>query len=351
MRVPADQPLQMAFHVAGLFAVVVWILYVGQVVLIPVAFAVIAAFLLWQAVTAMDRAPVLRYAPIWLRHVLALVLFMLAVLALVLQVKTNVDQLVLRLPAYQRNIEAMLLAAADRFELDETPSWETIFGFASDRIQPFLVARQIVAIFSDIGGQVALVILYATFLLAERMRFVRKIFMALRDREQADKALTVLQEIGEAIGAYLSAKTTVNVMLGLASFAALWLLGIELAVFWAIWIAVLNYIPYIGSLVGVAFPVLMALAQSGSLALGLATGALMILIQFAIAFAVEPRLIGRKVNLSPFVVLLALSFWTVLWGFAGAVLAIPLTAMFVDVLAALPRTRPIAIMLSNDGRV
>lgn len=343
--------LQTAFHAAGLFAISVWVLWAGQVVLIPVAFAVISAFLLWQAVTAIGRVPVLRRTPIWLRHIAVLVVFMVAVFVLIMQVTANVDRLLVRLPTYQSNVELALLSVADRFELDETPNWENLVAFTSDQFQPVPVVRRALAVFSDIGGQVALVVLYATFLLVERLRFVRKIFLSFQDRRQAELALDLLQEISERIGAYLSAKTSVNVMLAAASYVALRALGIDLAAFWAIAIGILNYIPYLGSLIAVSFPVLMALAQSGSLWLAAMTAVVLVVLQVFFAFVVEPRLIGRRVNLSPFVVLLALSFWTVLWGFAGAVLAIPLTVMVADVFAAVPRTRPVAIMLSNDGRV
>lgn len=343
--------LQTAFHAAAIFAISVWILWAGQVVLIPIAFAVIAAFLMWRAVTGMGRLPVLRGTPVWLRHIVVLAIFMMAVFVLVLQIKYNIEQLLIGLPAYQRNLELVVLELADRLELDETPNWGTLLDFASDQVQPVLLVRRALAVFSDIGGQVALVVLYATLLLVERLRFVRKLFLASSDRRRAEQTLMIMQDISDRIGAYLSAKTTVNVMLGAASYVALRLLGIELAAFWAIAIGMLNYIPYLGSLIAVSFPVLMALAQSGSATLTVLTAAVLTVVQLFFAFAVEPRLIGRKVNLSPFVVLVALSFWTVLWGFAGAVLAIPLTVMVTDVLAALARTRPVAIMLSNDGRV
>lgn len=351
MRITGETHLQTACYAAGLFAFSVWILWAGQVVLIPVAFAVISAFLLWQAVTAIGRVPLLRWMPIWLRHIAVLAIFMVGVFVLVMQIKANIDQLLVRLPTYQANIEGALLSLADRFGLDETPTWQTAAGFASDQFQPVPLVRRALAVFSDIGGQVALVILYATFLLVERLRFVRKIFLSFQDRSRAELTLEVLQDISDRIGAYLSAKTSVNIMLGATSYLVLRALGIDLAAFWAIAIGILNYIPYLGSLVAVAFPVLMALAQSGSLWLATLTAASLVALQLFFAFAVEPRLIGRKVNLSPFVVLLALSFWTVLWGFAGAVLAIPLTVMLADALAALPRTRPVAIMLSNDGGV
>jgi predicted PurR-regulated permease PerM len=65
----------------------------------------------------------------------------------------------------------------------------------------------------------------------------------------------------------------------------------------------------------------------------------------------EPRMMGRAFNLSPFVVLLSLAFWSTLWGLPGALVAVPMTASLVLVLAEIKATRPLAIMLSSSGRV
>jgi len=62
-------------------------------------------------------------------------------------------------------------------------------------------------------------------------------------------------------------------------------------------------------------------------------------------------MMGRAFNLSPFVVLLSLAFWSTLWGLPGALLAVPMTASLVLVLAEINATRPIGIMLSSSGQV
>ena len=289
--------LQTAFQGVGFFAVSVWILWAGQVVLIPVAFALITALLVSQVVSAFTRVPVLRHTPIWLRHVLVLMLFSVLLFLLVLQIRENVSRLLIGLPAYQTNIELVVRQVADRLGLDETPTWDRMLAFAADQVQPVAFVRRILAIFSGIGGQFALVVLYAVFLLVERGRFVQKLSLGFQDRKRAERMLESVREISGRTGAYLAAKTMVNVVLGVATYLALLALEIDLAAFWAIMAATLNYIPYFGSLVAVAIPVLMTLAQSGSLALTLATALVLTVIQNLVAFVLEPLLIGRSVNL------------------------------------------------------
>ena len=74
-------------------------------------------------------------------------------------------------------------------------------------------------------------------------------------------------------------------------------------------------------------------------------------VQVLVGAYLEPRMMGRTFNLSPFVVVVALSVWGALWGLAGAILAVPMTASLVLVLAEIGQTRPVAVMLSANGKV
>jgi AI-2 transport protein TqsA len=92
----------------------------------------------------------------------------------------------------------------------------------------------------------------------------------------------------------------------------------------------------------------MSVVQFGSVQISLALAFLLTGAQMFVGNFLEPRLIGRKVNMSPFVVVVALSFWTAFWGIPGAVLAVPLTSMLAIILAAFDQTRPFAVLLAQD---
>ena len=93
---------------------------------------------------------------------------------------------------------------------------------------------------------------------------------------------------------------------------------------------------------------ILSLAQFGSLGTTAVLGTLLIAAQTYVGNVLEPRVIGRQLNISPFVVLVALSVWTALWGLPGAILAIPLTAMIAIVCEAFAPTRFVAVLLAND---
>jgi predicted PurR-regulated permease PerM len=127
--------------------------------------------------------------------------------------------------------------------------------------------------------------------------------------------------------------------------------GLEFAVFWAVLIALLNYIPYIGSLLGVVFPTAMAVIQFASPSEVLIVLAALVVAQFVIGNVLEPYLMGNSLNLSPFAILVGLTVWSGLWGVAGAFLAVPITAIMAIVFSEFAGTRPIAVLLSRNGRL
>jgi predicted PurR-regulated permease PerM len=127
--------------------------------------------------------------------------------------------------------------------------------------------------------------------------------------------------------------------------------GIDLAEFWALLIFSLSYIPYIGAWLGVIFPTALALVQFETLTPFLITAGLLALVQFACGSILEPRIMGKGLNISPMVMLLSLSIWGAIWGVVGMFLAVPLTVVVMIVCSHFAPTRPLAILLSADGTV
>ena len=150
---------------------------------------------------------------------------------------------------------------------------------------------------------------------------------------------------------YVAIKTLVSLMTAGCSWVVMALIGIDFAGFWAVLIFALNFIPYVGSIIAVAFPVTLALVQFGSIAAALWALLALTAIQVVFGHLLETRLMGRTLNLSPVVIMLSLVTWGMMWGIVGAVLCVPITVIIVIVLAQFDTTRPLAILLSEDGEV
>ncbi|SFE29637.1 AI-2E family transporter [Roseivivax sediminis] len=328
-----------------------WLFWMGKPLLLPVLTAIVSLYVLSAAATALSRLPLIGLLPLWALRTLVLIAFATGLFVLFFMLMANFGRVAAAVPGYEENLDRLVARGATMFGIEDEPNWAIVRDNTLGRID---VASYIAPLANQIRGfgtTLFLIVLYAAFFFAERALFADKVTIALGGMQRGKKAVDLVDRINGRISDYLLVKTLVNVVLGLISFGIMWVIGIEFAVFWAVLIGFLNYVPYFGSLIGVLFPVLLSLVQSGSFGFaGLALVTLTVA-QVYVGAVLEPRLMGRTFNLSPAVVLLALAFWGALWGIAGAILAVPLTASLVIVLAEIEATRPVAVMLSARGRI
>lgn len=323
------------------------LLIVGRPILLPIMTAIIAVYVILSASSAMQKLPVVGLLPLAVLRFLLMLLFALAIVFFAIVVAATVREITSVAPVYEANLDAMFHTLANRFDLDSEDIWKELRAVTIDRIDLNELVLSLLGSFTNVSAAVFLVVIYSAFLMAERADFEHKVTSALGDQAQAEKTLAIIGEINSKISDYLAIKTLINAILGTVSFGVLWAMGIDFALFWAIAIALLNYIPYVGSYLGVMFPVALSLAQFGSLGYTAVLTALLVGCQFVLGNIVEPKMIGRQMNLSPFVVLIALSVWTTIWGIPGAILAIPMTSILTIVLAGFDSTRFMARLLAE----
>jgi predicted PurR-regulated permease PerM len=344
-----DTRISTLFYATGFAIMVVWLMYIGQAILLPIVLGVLAVYILATASNAVGRWPLMGSFPAIIHRLMVLLIFVLVVALIALMISNNIEYILSQLPLYQANLQTIADDLAVSFGLDTMPSLDKVVTKWREDLDIQSVALRAVGSISSVGSILFMAMLYAGFLFSEVGSFREKTLKALG--KDADQALGVVAEVNKRIGVYLTVKTVINIILATVSFVIMWLLGIDSALFWAVLIGLLNYIPYVGSAIGVAFPVVLALAQFGSLSWALLALVLLMAVQTFVGNVLEPMMIGKSVNLSSFVVLVALVFWTSLWGLPGAILSVPLTSVLVIILAGSQGTRPIAIMLSADGDV
>jgi predicted PurR-regulated permease PerM len=192
------------------------------------------------------------------------------------------------------------------------------------------------------------VLIYLIFLIAERVSLPGRLARAFGE-ERAKEVLAVVESINCAVHDYISVKVFVSFLQAFLSALILLAFGVEFAVMWGVLIFLFNFIPYIGSLVAVSLPILLSFLQYAEEPWKpLTITALLLVVQRVIDNYVEPRLTGRKLGLSPLLVLLSLAFWGWLWGVVGMILAVPLTVIAKIILQNIKETRPLATLISNE---
>jgi AI-2 transport protein TqsA len=209
------------------------------------------------------------------------------------------------------------------------------------------LASGLVNIAAGFFAEALVVGFYLVFLLLE----VRRLPVRVRGGflpEQADRVLAIMGSINRAMTSYLRAKVLSSLLTAVPVVAILWAFGVSFPGMWGVLAFVGNFIPYVGSLIALALPVLLAFLELEPLWRPLAVLALLLLVQFVTNNFIEPQLTAHAVNLSPLVVLFALAFWGLCWGAVGMVLAVPLTVMLKIVWENVALTRPLARLMADE---
>lgn len=185
----------------------------------------------------------------------------------------------------------------------------------------------------------------ALFLLLEIDSISIKIKAILEDDSGS---LAYLNVIGDSIRHYLSIKTMTSLMTGIFIWISLEIIGVDYAIIWALIAFLLNYIPNIGSIIAAVPAMLFALIQLGFGGV-IWTTAAFVAVNMIIGNIIEPKLMGKGLGLSTFVVFLSLIFWGFVLGTVGMFLSVPLTMAIKIMLEQNPNTKWIAIVLGTQG--
>ncbi len=144
----------------------------------------------------------------------------------------------------------------------------------------------------------------------------------------------VIQDVVDDVSAYLGTITIINVSLGVVTGIALWAIGMPYPAMWGGIVALLNYIPYFGPVIGAFLLGLGGLMTFSDIWMALLPPALMYGLHLVEANAITPLIVGHRLTISPVLILISLSFWGWVWGTLGALLAVPLLIIIQTVLKA-----------------
>ncbi len=167
-----------------------------------------------------------------------------------------------------------------------------------------------------------LVLLY--LLLASGDLFLQKLVHVMPTLHDKKRAVEISHGIQQNISNYLFSVSLINIGLGIAVSVGLYFLGVPNAAMWGMLVAILNFVPYFGPVVGVMLLATVGLLTFDPLWQGILPAAWYLLLHLLEANFITPVLLGRRFTLNPAVVFVSLMFWTWLWGVPGALLSVPI---------------------------
>lgn len=341
----------------GITALVVAGLYWLQAVLIPLALAVLLTFLLSPVVGTLQRRGLGRVPSVLVTVLLALSILGGIGWTLTRQLVTLADEL----PRYSLNVHdriADLRGASKGGSVEKVQrTVEDVVGEIQETA-PGVTRQKPIAVVLEPPSILAHLPTLLQALASAVVVAVLMIFMLLERRELRDRVILLigyrrmtattraLDEAGARISRYLLMQSTINGSFGVAVGLGLFLIGVPYAVIWGALAAALRFIPYVGSFVAALLSLALSLAVfPGWLQPALVVGLFLVL--DLVIMVIEPWLYGHSAGVSQVALVVAVIFWTWLWGPAGLLLATPLTVCLIVLSKHLPALGFIVVLMGD----
>lgn len=286
--------------------------------------------------------------PKWVRGTIAIAIIFLSLQGAIDIIVTNLSQMVNNFSIYESSLNLFLNQMGDLFRV------ENITDVVRERINALDIQSYLRGILSSLTsfvGNIFLVIIYVVFIFLEEVSLSKKSQMIFSDPRKIERMKKLSEQIYRSTNQYITLKTYVSLLTGAFSYIILILYGVDYAFLWAFIIFLLNFIPYIGSFIATFLPALFAIVQFGTIWYFIWIFGSIQVVQVIVGNYIEPRVMGKSLNLSPLVVVITLSFWGYVWGLLGMFLSVPITSIMLIVMAQFPSTRGVAVILSENGEI
>lgn len=200
-----------------------------------------------------------------------------------------------------------------------------------DETEVLKVAVQQPGILSQAAGSLlsfattaAIVLVLSIFLLASGTLFYEKIVQSFTTMTEKKRALRIVYDIEREISRYLLNVAIINAGLGVVIGAGLWAIGMPTPLMWGVMAALLNFLPYIGAATTIIVVTAISIVSFDSLAYALLAPSFVLACNIVEGQIVTPLVLGRRLELNAVAIFIAVAFWSWLWGFIGALIAVPL---------------------------
>lgn len=340
--------------IVGLFVLaLLCALYLARVVVLPILLAFLFSLLLAPVVRALRHLKIPRWIAAGL-VVLGLVAFSGGLLY---YLASPAAEWMERAPLSLDRVEAKLRELKEPVEkvsraTEQVERMTDVEGDNGAGVQKVQVAEEplsgnLVQVTLTAVSAIAVTLVLLYFLLNTGEVFLRKVAAIQRNTENRHKVVEIARRLERDISAYLLTITLINVGLGVAVGLALWALGMPNPVLWGTMACLLNFVPYLGAMVGVA-----VVAVAAMLSFDAATAALWPPLAYLGLTALEgsfvtPTIVGQRLTLNPLMIFAGIIFWGWMWGVAGALIAVPLLAIFKIVCDNVETLEPVGRLLGR----
>jgi predicted PurR-regulated permease PerM len=217
-------------------------------------------------------------------------------------------------------------------------------------IEPVDSAGNATSILSWTGTAVAQMgemLVLVCLLLAGGDTFTRKVVELVPSPQDKRRAAEICQEMRRNISTYMFSVSLINSSLGLLAFMGFLLFGLPKAAMWGMLVALLNFVPYFGPIVGIVLVAVAGLLSFDTLSMGLFPAFWYLGLHLLEANFVTPLILSRRFRLNPVVIFFSLMFGLWIWGVAGALLAVPILVSVKTICCRIPSVSAISDIIGK----
>ena len=317
-----------------------FVLYIGKYIFISLILAFFIYILLTSSYDFFYSKIWNKYISIW-ACLFSMLLFIGVVSTII---STQVDAFWEEIPKYKEVFSGLTTFLQTNF-------WIT---FDVSSLASKVNFSEIFSSFSSIATgflwQVWTILFLLVFMFLEKKYFSTKIQKILKGKDEK-KFLKIAGKIDDDLTLYFWVKFLLALANGFVSFIVMFAFWLEYALFFALLVFLLDFIPNIWGIIALSLPFLFSFTQFDSVIISFLLLWALLIPQTITWNIIEPKLMGKRLNISWFVILISLLFWWSLWWVIGAFLAVPLMTSIKIILARFEKTKSVAILLSEKGNI
>jgi predicted PurR-regulated permease PerM len=320
-------------------------LYIGQEIIVPLLYAGMIAILLNPLVNFLIRKGINKMLAISMAVTLAILALMVAGYVVSAQVTLFTDTYPQLKEKFATNSTQFLQWASHKFNIRQSAINTWITETQNEAIGNFDIGEKLTGVVRMlvIGTLLPVYLFMILHYKPLLLEFIGKLFR----NEHSTTVAQVLSSSKTIIQSYLVGLVFEMVIVAILNSAGLYLLGIEYAVILGITGAILNIIPYLGGIVAIMLPMLMAYITKDSLVSPLLVFIVYIVIQFIDNNYIVPKIVAARVQLNALISVIVVLIGGAFWGIPGMFLSIPLTAIAKIIFDHIDSMKPWGFLLGN----
>jgi len=360
---PADEDRSWRIHVGPSWAIIgmflialTGALYLAKGFFLPVTLAFLFALMLSPVVRVLAR----RSIPSWLTAIVLVASTFAAIVAGSYVLSDPIGEWVDRAPSIARELERKVghlrgsVAQLERAS-QEVDKLTDAKSSSPDKAQEVVLREpgllsDVATSTPDILARILLCLVLLFFLLAYSELFYIKLVRSMSSLSDKKRALRIAHDIERELSRYLFTVSLINSCLGIAIGTGMWLIGMPNPVLWGVLATLLNFIPYVGSIIGICLAAVVGMVSYPTLGEAFYPPLIYLSCTALEGNFITPMVVGRRLAVNPVAVFLSIAFWGWLWGFVGMFIAVPLLVAAKIFATNIPQLSALAEFLSGDPR-